>query len=45
MADDDDNFDNGRTKHFFVHGNLFALLKIRFYSAFINKRVESSKLF
>ena len=45
MADDDNNFDNGRTKHFFVHGNLFALLKIRFYSAFINKRVESSKLF
>ena len=37
MDDDDDNFDDGRTKYFFVHGNLFASLKIRFYSAYKQK--------
>ena len=40
--DDDDNCDDGSPKHFFVHGNLFALLKICFHSAFTELVIQGS---
>ena len=39
--DDDNNYDGGRTKHFFVHGNLFALLKICFQIALTETRPDT----
>ena len=39
--EDDNNYDDGSPKHFFVHGNLFALLKICFQSAFSETRPDT----